>query len=205
VKPRPTCRAGFYTLPTKFFRRGVKPRPILSRFSSRSGRSPTLRNNNFRLGRSRALRFRRIDLVLISFVINHHLKTVAQMGFLSDCQSVRQKREGKSPAEPKGSEMCPPIFAINHWFKSVTWAVEYQQTLARFRKEFFAKPRKLKASTFSPIREFAAEVMLGLRGKGVQGKQRRRIQCPANPSLFRHNFRHFIQNLLSLIPKSTFQ
>jgi len=50
VKPRPTlsqfssCRAGFYTLPTKFFRRGVKPRPTLSRFSSRSGRNPTLRN-----------------------------------------------------------------------------------------------------------------------------------------------------------------
>ncbi len=162
----------------------MKPRHTLSRISSRSGRSPTLRNNNFRLGRSRALRFRRIDLVLISFVINHHLKTVAQMGFLSDCQSVRQKREGKSPAEPKGlPEMCPPIFAINHWFKSVTWAVEYQQTLARFRKEFFAKPRKLKASTFSPIREFAAEVMLGLRGKGVQGKQRRRIQPPLpNPT-----------------------
>jgi len=45
IEPNFPCRAGFYTLPTKnFFRRGVKPHPTLSRFSSRSGRSPTLRN-----------------------------------------------------------------------------------------------------------------------------------------------------------------
>ena len=29
----PFCRAGFYTPPTNFFRRGVKPRPTLSQFS----------------------------------------------------------------------------------------------------------------------------------------------------------------------------